>query len=204
MTSTSTDVASLNESISNTNNSPHDDKIVNDLAVVEQSIARANDMLLHPTLEFLDTLGFLEACSARMIELIQVAAQGALSEHVLVQCLDVNDRLTQLLQASASVSLPERTPNVAAAATASVESNHQNKNSASQTIEDLLSMDLTLTLNELEVDVKPPPFDFVAAEPKATGEDDNSTEQIDDASKKDNFDDFFSERQASTENKHKE
>jgi hypothetical protein len=45
----------------------------------------------------LGVIGFLEACASRMVELVEAAAQGALSEDVLCQCLSVNDRLLKQL-----------------------------------------------------------------------------------------------------------
>jgi hypothetical protein len=75
-----------------------DDKIVTDLEVVENKIRQCEGLMIGSDLEMLlATVGFLEACAPRMIELVEAAAQGALSEHVLVRCLDVNDKLQKLL-----------------------------------------------------------------------------------------------------------
>jgi hypothetical protein len=75
-----------------------DDKIVTDLEVVENKIRQCENLMIGSDLEMLlATVGFLEACAPRMIELVEAAAQGALSEHVLVKCLDVNDKLQKLL-----------------------------------------------------------------------------------------------------------
>jgi hypothetical protein len=75
-----------------------DDKIVTDLEVVENKIRQCESLMIGSDLEMLlATVGFLEACAPRMIELVEAAAQGALSEHVLVKCLDVNDKLQKLL-----------------------------------------------------------------------------------------------------------
>jgi hypothetical protein len=75
-----------------------DDKITADLEMVENKIAQCENLMIGNDLEMLlATVGFLEACAPRMIELVEAAAQGALSEHVLVRCLEVNDRLQKLL-----------------------------------------------------------------------------------------------------------
>jgi hypothetical protein len=50
----------------------------------------ANDALL-------TVIGYLEACVPRMVELIEAAAQGALSASTFEECLIVNDRLTNVL-----------------------------------------------------------------------------------------------------------
>jgi hypothetical protein len=42
-------------------------------------------------------IGYLEACAPRMVELVEAAAQGFLSEPVLIKCLEVNDRLTAMI-----------------------------------------------------------------------------------------------------------
>jgi hypothetical protein len=47
---------------------------------------------------FRTVVGFLEACAPRMVELVEAATTGCLSEHVLMQCLECNDQLTKLLQ----------------------------------------------------------------------------------------------------------
>jgi hypothetical protein len=52
-------------------------------------------------------IGFLEACAPRMVELVEAAAQGALSEPVLMQCLEINDRLTKQLADIDTVALTE-------------------------------------------------------------------------------------------------
>lgn len=45
----------------------------------------------------LAVIGFLEACKPRVIELIQAGTEGALSEEVFMQTLNVNDKLLALL-----------------------------------------------------------------------------------------------------------
>ena len=45
----------------------------------------------------LTVIGFLEACVPRMVELIEAAAQGALSPETFEECFVVNDKLTNAL-----------------------------------------------------------------------------------------------------------
>ena len=75
-------------------------KIHNDLQIVVDKMNGCETLLkttTTPTHELLTVIGFLEACQPRMIELVEAAAQGALSETVLMECLQVNDRLTKIL-----------------------------------------------------------------------------------------------------------
>ncbi|GAX25217.1 hypothetical protein FisN_5Lh300 [Fistulifera solaris] len=62
-------------------------------------------------------IGFLEACSPRMVQLVEAAAQGFVSEPVLMKCLEVNDRLTKVMTDIDTVALTETpaTTTVAAA-----------------------------------------------------------------------------------------
>ncbi len=62
-------------------------------------------------------IGFLEACAPRMVQLVEAAAQGFVSETVLVKCLEVNDRLTKVMTDIDTVALTETpaTTTVAAA-----------------------------------------------------------------------------------------
>jgi hypothetical protein len=52
-------------------------------------------------------IGFLEACAPRMVELVEAAAQGALTETVLMTCLEVNDRLHKMLADIDTVAMTE-------------------------------------------------------------------------------------------------
>jgi hypothetical protein len=76
-------------------------KIHDDLQIVVDKMNGCETLLkssnADPTQELLAVVGFLEACQPRMIELVEAAAQGALSEQVLMECLQVNDRLTKIL-----------------------------------------------------------------------------------------------------------
>jgi hypothetical protein len=53
----------------------------------------------------LGAVGFLEASQPRVVELVEAAAQGALGEAVLMECLAINDRLTATL-AKTTAKLP--------------------------------------------------------------------------------------------------
>jgi hypothetical protein len=71
------------------------------------------------TTALLDVVGFLEASAPRMVELVEVAAQGAVSDAVLMKCLDVNDRLTKALSdIDAFVTFVDNSSEAAAAAAA--------------------------------------------------------------------------------------
>lgn len=100
-----------------------DEKIMTDLEMVENKIAQCRNLRQGSDMEMLlVTIGFLEACAPRMVELVEAAAQGALSEHVLVKCLDVNDQLTNLLNDIDQNPPDESVAGVAAAATATTTS----------------------------------------------------------------------------------
>ena len=71
--------------------------------------------------EVLEVIGFLEACAPRIIELVEAAAQGALSEQVLEKCLLVNDRLTTNLSDIDAVELTDEGAPAAAAEEAAEE-----------------------------------------------------------------------------------
>ncbi len=74
-----------------------------DLATLEDKISLCQSMLnesgasIDTNEALLAVIGFLEACVPRMVELIDVAAQGALQEATFEKCLLVNDRLTNTL-----------------------------------------------------------------------------------------------------------
>lgn len=109
-----------------------DDKIMNDLNTVNDKMDLCDNMLrpvsdkVHgdypstvPKYEaLLGVIGFLEACAPRMVELVEAAAQGMLSEPVLMRCLEVNDRLTKMLSDLDKITFTDA-PVAAAAAAAS-------------------------------------------------------------------------------------
>jgi hypothetical protein len=82
-----------------------DQKIKQDLSTLTEKIDLCQSLLTScPTPSSIDSnesllsiIGFLEACVPRMLELIESAATGALSEHVFEECLVVNDRLACIL-----------------------------------------------------------------------------------------------------------
>jgi hypothetical protein len=70
----------------------------------------------------LTVIGFLEACAPRMVELVEVGAQqGALSESVLMECLQVNDTLQKLLEDVDTYAFTETPASTTAASAPSVE-----------------------------------------------------------------------------------
>lgn len=99
---------------SNSANDP-DTKILQDLGTLSEQIALCQSMLLTNrrrliSSEYSDSddnndealltvIGFLEACAPRMLELIEIAAQGGgvLRDETFEECLVVNDKLTTIL-----------------------------------------------------------------------------------------------------------
>jgi hypothetical protein len=106
-----------------------DEKIMADLKVVNDKMDLCDSMLRpssnktsgdYPTTipkydSLMGMIGYLEACAPRMVELVEAAAQGLLSEPVLMKCLDVNDRLTTMLSNIDKITFTEA-PAVASAA----------------------------------------------------------------------------------------
>jgi hypothetical protein len=93
-----------------------DRKVLADLEILSERLRRCDELLAaakdtnDPTIAIsstalLDVVGFLEASAPRMVELVEVAAQGAVSDAVLMKCLDVNDRLTKALSDIDAVTL---------------------------------------------------------------------------------------------------
>jgi hypothetical protein len=170
-----------------------DSKVLNDLNTLIEKMELCDNML-HPgagearlsvkTSEaMLAVVGFLEACAPRMVELVEAAAQGALSEDIFAQCLSVNDRLQKLLSDVDTAALTETSAETTAASAppageAVVEDQFQ----------DLL----------LEDDDKSKPLETTAFEVtgKSTGEEEEDFKPagIAKSSSMDEFDDFFAER----------
>lgn len=63
----------------------------------------------------LAVIGFLEACTPRMVELVEAAATGILSEEVFAECLSANDRLQKVLSDVETASLTETSASTTAA-----------------------------------------------------------------------------------------
>ena len=83
-----------------------DEKILADLSALSEQITLCQSMLASAgqvvggddaNEALLSVIGFLEACSPRMVELIEAAAQGALKAETFEQCLQINDKLTNVL-----------------------------------------------------------------------------------------------------------
>ena len=167
-----------------------DNKITADLNVVIEKMDLLDSMLKPgadspaPSLKnheaLLAVIGFLEACAPRMVELVEAAAQGALSGHVLEKCLAVNDRLLKQLQEIDTIALTE----TAASTTA-----------ASAPVKDMAELLLDDDDDDDDHKAKPPPV----AGMKSTGEDEEdakipAADAIPDVGKNDSFDDFLAER----------
>jgi hypothetical protein len=114
-----------------------DRKVLADLEILSERLRRCDELLAaaaaanstndddstivrsSTTTALLDVVGFLEASAPRMVELVEVAAQGAVSDAVLMKCLDVNDRLTKALSdIDAVVTFVDTSSSEAAAAAA--------------------------------------------------------------------------------------
>lgn len=105
-----------------------DEKIMNDLIIVHDKMNLCDSMLRpisdkingdYPKIiikynSLLEVIGYLEACAPRMIELVEAAAQGLLSEPILMKCLEINDRLTKMLSDIDKITFTE--PSAAASA----------------------------------------------------------------------------------------
>lgn len=166
-----------------------DAKIMADLGTVKEKMDLC-DNLLHPgdgmptpSLKnnevLLSVIGFLEACGPRMVELVEAATQGALSELVLMECLTVNDRLLKLLADIDTYAFIE-TPATTTAATA-----------PKPQLEDDFS-DLMLDENVKKgPSVSEDLLDLMSGEDSKITADDSKKPA---AAPKDDFDDFFAER----------
>jgi hypothetical protein len=121
-----------------------------------QSMLQPGDGTPAPSLKnndaLLGVIGFLEACAPRMVELVEAAAQGALSEDVLCHCLDVNDKLVKQLADIDTYSFTENSASTTAA--------HVPQSSVEDDMEDLL-------LDDNKVDL----FSTESSKGKSTGDD---------------------------------
>ena len=96
-----------------------DDKVMEDLATLEERITLCNEMMkecggnIESDEALLDVVGFLEACMPRIIELIEAASQGVLSEVTLMRCLEVNDKLLSVLSTNSTPAEPTSSFSVA-------------------------------------------------------------------------------------------
>lgn len=101
-----------------------DSKIRNDLETLQEKMDLCESMLspgaASPSFSTADTtmmavVGFLEACAPRMVELVEVAAMGAVSEEVLMECLQMNDQLQKQLVDIQQAALTETSASTTAA-----------------------------------------------------------------------------------------
>jgi hypothetical protein len=162
---------------------PADTKILSDLKWLTEKMDLCNSMLNpgagDPKLSMqsesmLAVIGYLEACAPRMVELVEAAATGVLSEEVFAECLSANDRLQKLLTDVDTAALTETAASTTAASAPAV-------GDVTNQVEDLL-------LGE----AAPAP---APAGGKTTGEEDNSKQPAAAAAASgDEFDAFFAER----------
>lgn len=107
--------SSANTASNSANDNDPDTKILQDLGTLSEQIALCQSMLLtnrrrlmsseysdsdnNNAEALLTVIGFLEACAPRMLELIEIAAQGGgvLRDETFEECLVVNDKLTTIL-----------------------------------------------------------------------------------------------------------
>eukprot|EP00588_Corethron_pennatum_P003824 CAMPEP_0194286742 /NCGR_PEP_ID=MMETSP0169-20130528/33187_1 /TAXON_ID=218684 /ORGANISM="Corethron pennatum, Strain L29A3" /LENGTH=182 /DNA_ID=CAMNT_0039033255 /DNA_START=142 /DNA_END=690 /DNA_ORIENTATION=- len=81
-----------------------DPKVLLDLQVLSDKISLCNQILSNTQPDsvnndeaLLGVIGFLEACSPRMLDLIDAGTQGVLAEASFEKCLEVNDSLLRTL-----------------------------------------------------------------------------------------------------------
>ena len=171
--------------VSSGSTSNADSKILSDLQTLAEKMDLC-DFMLNPgaadpklsmkSESMLAVIGFLEACAPRMVELVEAAATGALSEEVFAECLSANDRLQKLLEDVDTATITETTASTTAA-------------SAPASADDTEDMD---DLFFGESSSTP-----VGSGGKTTGEeeeDESKQPAVGQSSSNDEFDAFFSER----------
>jgi hypothetical protein len=198
-----------------------DTKIMADLDMLMEKMDLCDAMILKPSSDSpapsvrtdeacQSVIGFLEACAPRMVELVEAAAQGAVTDMVLMKALEVNDRLTKQLADIDTTALTE-TPasTTAAAAPVAASSSRIDANfadAAADNLDDLLLSDDGDS--DLFGDSKAP-----AVATKSTGEEEevidpfgnnvlqptSASAPVEPASAKseDDFDSFFNDRTTS-------
>ena len=195
-------MASTMSSSATTNNktSVANTKILADLGTLKEKMELCNALMNpgagapKPSLKseaMLAVVGFLEACAPRMVELVEVAAQGALSEDVFAECLAVNDQLQKQLADIETAALTETSASTTAASVAP-------STSVEQQFEDLLLEGDNGPMAPLETPIGKSTGEEDApgaATGKSRGEEDEDAKQSA-VTKKDSFDDFFAERTA--------
>ena len=180
--------------MANTSGSAADNKILGDLRTLEEKMDLCHSMLNpgagYPKLSMqseavMAVVGFLEACAPRMVELVECAATGALSEEVFAECLGTNDRLQKLLSDVETAVMTETPASTTAAAAA-----------GPSTTTDTATDDVTGQLDDLflgDFSIGPVPTGG-----KTTGEaeDDAEAAAVAGTSSDDEFDAFFAGRTA--------
>jgi hypothetical protein len=173
------------DTMASVSRNPADTKILSDLKLLTEKMDLCS-FLLNPGAEdpklsmesegMLTVIGYLEACAPRMVELVEAAATGVLSEEVFAECLSVNDRLQKLLSDVDTAAMTETAASTTAASVPDMAG-------VTDPIEDLLLDEPT-----------PAP---APAGGKTTGEEeeeDDSKQPAAVGASGDEFDDFFAER----------
>lgn len=98
------EITTTSDSVSGATPASGEDKLRQDIQVVQEKIDLCRDMLPEsPGIEqdeaLAEVVGFLEACQPRLSELIEAGMQGVLSEELLSAILHVNDELHKTLDA---------------------------------------------------------------------------------------------------------
>lgn len=176
------DVNAMANDTNNSSTNSADAKILGDLRLLTEKMDLCYSMLNpgagDPKLSMqseamLAVIGFLEACAPRMVELVEAAASGALSEEVFAECLSVNDRLQKLLADVDTAALTETAASTTAASAPTT-------SDSSHLMEDLLLGEVNST-----------PF----TGGKTTGEEEDDDTKLPATSPShDDFDAFFAER----------
>lgn len=187
-----------------------DNKIMADLGTVKEKMDLCDNML-HPgdgspapslknNEALLGVIGFLEACGPRMVELVEAATQGALSESVLMECLSVNDRLLKLLADIDTYAFTETPASTTAAAAPPKE---DIADFSDLLLDDKVEPDVSSSVGDQKPSGLKSTEDDIFAEANdllsAVEDDSNSkmpasTSQPSATTENDDFDDFFNER----------
>lgn len=172
----------MTDNASSSGTSSADSKVLNDLKTLTEKMDLCDSMLSPGASEtklslqsesMMSVIGFLEACAPRMVELVEAAASGALSEEVFAECLSANDRLQKLLADVDTAALTETTASTTSASAPAAAG-------ISDQLDDLFLGEST-----------------PAATGKSTGEeekDDSKQVAVGPSSSNDEFDDFFASR----------
>jgi hypothetical protein len=164
-------VGAAGASPSTPNQSTIDAKITADLDMLMEKMDLCESLMLRPNSDSpapsvkndeacQSVIGFLEACAPRMIELVEAAAVGAVTESVLMKALDVNDRLMKQLADIDTLAMTETPASTTAASAAG-----SSTDAAQDHLDDLL---LSNDHGDVFDNPKKPP-----AATKSTGEDDD-------------------------------